>query len=98
MELTITDAFMGFPQVFTPNGDGVNDEFRAAYKSLKHFDLKIFNRWGRRVYHSTDPAKGWNGKEGNAEAAEGVYMYVAEAEGFDKGVKIRRHGSVTLVR
>lgn len=98
LELTITDAFMGFPQVFTPNGDGVNDEFRAAYKSLKHFDLKIYNRWGRRVYHSTDPSKGWNGKEGNAEAAEGVYMYVAEAEGFDKGVKIRRHGSVTLVR
>lgn len=98
LELTITDAFLGFPNVFTPNGDGVNDEFRPAYKSLKNYDLKIYNRWGRRIYHSTNPATGWNGKEGNAEAAEGVYMYVAEADGFDKGVKIKRHGSVTLVR
>ncbi len=98
LELTITDAFLGFPQIFTPNGDGVNDEFRPAYKSLKSYDIKIYNRWGRRIYHSTDPSTGWNGKEGNADAAEGVYMYVAEAIGFDKGVTIKKHGSVTLVR
>lgn len=98
LTIKVTDAFLNFPDVFTPNGDGVNDEFRCAYKSLKNYDIKIYNRWGRQIYHSTDPAKGWNGKEGNSEAAAGVYMYIAEADGFDKGVKIRRHGSVTIIR
>lgn len=98
LSVTITDAFLEFPDVFTPNGDGVNDEFRPAYKSLKSYDIVIYNRWGRKVYHSTDPSTGWNGKEGSAKAAEGVYMYVAEGEGYDRGVKIRRHGTVTLVR
>ncbi|MCQ2204117.1 MAG: gliding motility-associated C-terminal domain-containing protein [Bacteroidales bacterium] len=98
LQVTITDAFLGFPNVFTPNGDDVNDEFRCAYKSLKTYEITIYNRWGREVYHSTDPSKGWDGKEGNAKAAEGLYMYVAEATGYDKGVRIRKHGSVTLVR
>lgn len=98
LTVNITDAFLQFPDVFTPNGDGVNDEFRPAYKSLKSYDITIYNRWGRKVYHSTDPSTGWDGKEGNAKAAEGVYMYIAEGDGYDKGVKLRRHGTITLVR
>lgn len=98
LEVEITDAFLGFPNVFTPNGDGVNDEFKPAYKSLRDYELTIFNRWGRKVFHSTDPSEGWDGKEGNSNAAEGVYMYVAEAYGYDDGVHLRRHGSVTIVR
>lgn len=98
MKVTITDAFLEFPDVFTPNGDGVNDEFRPAYKSLKSYELTIYNRWGRRVYHSTNPSEGWNGKEGGSNAAEGTYMYVAEAFGYDKDIHMRRHGSLTLVR
>lgn len=98
LEVEITDAFLGFPNVFTPNGDGVNDEFKPAFKSIRDYDLTIYNRWGRKVYHTTNPADGWNGKEGNTNAAEGVYMYVAEAYGYDDGVHIRRHGSVTIIR
>lgn len=98
LQISVTDAFLRFPDVFTPNGDGVNDEFRPAYKSLKSYEITIYNRWGRKIYHSTDPSTGWNGNEGGAKAAEGVYLYSAEGIGFDKGVKIKRHGSVTLIR
>ncbi len=96
--ITVTDAALEFPNCFTPNGDGVNDEFRCSYRSLKNYEIWIYNRWGRRVYTSTDPSEGWDGKIGGANAAEGVYMYVAQAESFDKGIKLHRKGTVTLIR
>jgi len=98
LEVTITESEIDFPNTFTPNGDEVNDEFRPSYKSIKSYTISIYNRWGRKVYESRDITKGWDGKNGNSDCAEGVYMYVAEAEGFDKGVKFTRKGSVTLVR
>lgn len=98
LEVTVTDSELEFPNAFSPNGDEVNDEFRPAYKSIKTYNIAIYNRWGRKIYESDDITKGWDGKNGNSHCAEGVYMYVAEAEGFDKGVKFTRKGSVTLVR
>lgn len=71
------------PNVFTPNGDGMNDEFRVMYRSIVEFEIWVYNRWGKLVYHSTDPAKGWDGKIGNAKAAEGAYYYVIRAKGAD---------------
>lgn len=96
--IKVTDAVLEFPDVFTPNDDGTNDEFRPVFRSLKHYSLKVFSRWGRVVYESSNPAEGWNGKIGGSEAPEGTYMYVAEAEGFDKGVSFRRKGTITLLR
>lgn len=98
LQITVTDAFIGFPDVFTPNGDNVNDVFRPAYKSIKNYHITIYSRWGRKVYESTDIEGGWDGTIGSAKAADGVYMYVAEADGFDKGVHFTRKGSVTLSR
>jgi len=91
------DIFLEVPNVFTPNDDGLNDEFRVAYRSILKFKMWVFNRWGREVYYSTDPGKGWNGKIGNQNAATGVYFYVIEATGAD-GRKYDRKGSVNLLR
>ena len=96
--MTVTESGIDFPNVFTPNGDGVNDEFRPAYKSIRSYKLTIYNRWGRRIFTSNSPDEGWDGKAGNKDAAAGVYMYVCEAEGYDKGATFTRHGSVTLIR
>jgi len=94
----IVDFVMEFPNVFTPNGDGINDEFRAAYSSIKNFKITIVNRWGRVVYTSTDPAKGWDGNIGDKRAPVGVYYYFAEAEGYRSGTKIKRTGPLHLIR
>lgn len=94
----VTEADIRFPDAFTPNGDGVNDEFRPAYKSIKKYNLSIYNRWGRRIFSSTDPEKGWDGKNGNTDAAEGVYIYICEAEAYERGVSFTRKGTVTLIR
>ena len=94
----IVDFVMEFPNVFTPNGDGINDEFRAAYSSIKNFKITIVNRWGRVVYTSTDPSKGWDGNIGDKRAPVGVYYYFAEAEGYRSGTKIKRTGPLHLIR
>ena len=69
--------------MFTPNGDGKYDEFRVAYRSLRDFHIWVYNRWGKLVYESTDPAKGWDGNINGRPAAEGAYFYVVRAMGTD---------------
>lgn len=71
------------PNVFTPNGDGYNDEFRVAYKSIISFQCWVYNRWGRQVYTWTDPTKGWDGKINGVDAKPGPYFYVIKAKGSD---------------
>ncbi|MGN0030084.1 MAG: gliding motility-associated C-terminal domain-containing protein [Marinilabiliaceae bacterium] len=98
MTVTITDAALEFPNAFTPNGDGTNDIFLPSFRSLRKYELTIYNRWGKRVFTSNDPTKGWDGNEHGREAAAGTYYYVSTAEGYEKGVSFKRKGSVTLVR
>ena len=71
------------PNVFTPNGDGKNDEFRVAYRSLREYHIWVYNRWGKLVYESEDPAKGWDGTINGRAAAAGAYFYVIRAMGTD---------------
>lgn len=85
MEVTvaIAESYLAVPNVFTPNGDGKNDEFRVAYRSLREFHCWVYNRWGHLVYESVDPAKGWDGTINGSPAAEGAYFYVIRALGTD---------------
>ncbi len=93
----VLESMLVVPNVFTPNGDGKNDEFRVAYKSIIEFHGWIYNRWGRKVFEWTDPAKGWDGTINGKSAAAGVYFYIIQATGSD-GVNYRRKGDVTLLR
>lgn len=79
----ISESYLAVPNVFTPNGDGKNDEFRVAYRSLKEFHCWVYNRWGKLVFEWTDPAKGWDGTINGRPAAEGAYYYVIRALGTD---------------
>ncbi|AEV33974.1 hypothetical protein Oweho_3019 [Owenweeksia hongkongensis DSM 17368] len=62
------------PNVFTPNGDGINDCFYVSGKEgfAECFDLSIYNRWGERVFESTNPEDCWTGEE----HSDGTYFYV----------------------
>ena len=95
--VTVSESAIYVPNVFTPNGDGFNDEFRVAYKSLISFQCWVYNRWGRQVYHWTDPTKGWDGNINGKKAVPGPYFYVIKATGSDKKVyKLR--GDINLLR
>ena len=77
----ITNTFsrkITFYNVFTPNGDGQNDEFIIDGTSIEEFEMKIFNRWGERVFETTDVNTTWNGKVNNTgiSCPEGTYFYI----------------------
>ena len=67
------------PNVFTPNGDGVNDEFIIDGLGASLQSLRIFNRWGSEVYSASTAPNFWNGLNLNGEPCpEGTYFYIAE--------------------
>ena len=88
------EAAIQVPNVFTPNGDGNNDEFRVAYKSLLGFECWIYNRWGRQVFFWNDPQKGWNGKINGVDAVEGPYFYIIKATGYGLDPKTKHDPKV----
>jgi gliding motility-associated-like protein len=81
--VNISESYLAVPNVFTPDGNNQNDEFRVSYRSLREFHIWVYNRWGKLVYESTDPAKGWDGTINGRQAAEGAYFYVIRALGTD---------------
>lgn len=83
VDITVAESAMQVPKAFTPNGDGKNDEFRVAYRSLKTFKCWVFNRWGRKIYYWDDPQKGWNGTHNGRKLRAGAYIYIIEAKGTD---------------
>jgi gliding motility-associated-like protein len=70
------------PNVFTPNNDNKNDLFKSYNPGnyVKQVDMKIFNRWGKLVYKTTDANINWDGKEMNNKkiVSSGVYYYVCD--------------------
>ncbi len=90
LNIKTLESFIEVPNVFTPNDDGINDEFRVAYKSIKEYHIWIYNRWGRLVYKSTDPAKGWDGRINGKPASVGTYYYIINAYGEDTNDKGKR--------
>lgn len=86
--------------VFTPNGDGFNDEWKVLYQSYKKVDVTILNRWGEVIYrYSLPDDPHWNGKveNGFTECPEGVYFYRIAV--FDQEDNVRNfNGSIELLR
>lgn len=87
------------PNVFSPNGDEINDFFvfqnieasgdNAPIKSIKSFKISILSRQGMLVYSFTGNPKEWEGWDGKMEgskrdAPEGIYFFIIEAQGWDE--------------
>lgn len=86
------------PNVFTPNGDGVNDEFIILSIAVKDLELFIYNRWGQIVYSFSGTKAKWDGKSNNSQdVPAGTYFYIVTANGLD-GAVIKKNGYVTLIR
>lgn len=96
-EVSIGDSDIKCPNAFSPgSSEGVNDIWKVSYKSIINFECHIFNRWGVRVSHFTDPSQGWDGKyKGNLVPA-GVYYYVIKATGAD-GKEYNLRGDINII-
>ncbi len=91
------------PNGFTPNGDGLNDIFKAKTDCQPvRFELLIFNRWGQNIFSSNNIDRGWNGESPNDQyyASESVYYYIINYTQHLRELDIPNSltGHVTLIR
>jgi gliding motility-associated-like protein len=85
------------PTIFSPNGDGNNDEFFVRGQYIKDVHFSVYDRWGQIVFESVSLSAGWSGQYKNKDCPEGVYFYVAELT-YDNGDNAVKKGNVTLIR
>lgn len=102
LEIRIFENKVFAPNVFSPNGDQINDFF-TLFGNLSEIKLlEIYDRWGNRVFvkehfAGNRPDLGWNGSFKNEKVLPGVYIYRAIV-GFEKGDDRLLHGDLTVVR
>lgn len=86
------------PNVFTPNGDNINDDFYPNEINEGCYTITILNRWGNQIHHCSRDQSFWDGTSQNGEDVnEGVYFYIIEVED-NLGVKRTYHGHVSVSR
>ena len=83
---------------FSPNNDGLNDElFVRGAESTTSFVFMIYNRWGDKVFESTDPNQGWDGTYNGKSLNNLVFAYIVSATFID-GSEANISGTVTLIK
>lgn len=85
------------PDIFSPNGDGLNDELFVRGQGLSDMTFQIFDRWGDRVFLSENADFPWDGRFRGVDVPSGVYVYFFKARLSD-GTFIEQQGNITLVR
>ncbi len=78
-EISVQDFELEVPNVFTPNGDGVNDTYEIPL--LERYisnELVVFNRWGQKVFEASNYSNQWDG----GRLPDGVYYYILRCQGY----------------
>ena len=63
------------PSAFSPNGDSINDYFQVVNFGIQSLEINIYNRWGEKVFHATDPHFVWSGRHQGKKVPAGSYVY-----------------------
>ncbi len=85
------------PNIFTPNGDGLNDVFLVYGTGLSNFEMIIYDRWGEKLFQSKDQLQGWDGTYKGELSKDDVYTYLVKYQSLD-GKKHTKTGHVTLMK
>ncbi len=85
------------PNVFSPNADGQNDVFKAYNNCVSYFALTIYDRWGEKVFETTDINIGWDGTYNKEPLDAAVFSYIINA-GLLNSQEVHKKGNVTLIR
>jgi gliding motility-associated-like protein len=101
--ITVKNHFiLSIPNAFSPDGDGLNDSFFPVGEGIdpNNYDMKIFDRWGNILFHTTDMNEPWKGTLNNNETANkvtGVYVYRIIVKEIN-GSEYEFTGSITLLK
>ena len=95
--IKIKDCTPYFPNAFTPNHDGKNDQFRILNGyNLRQYELAIYNRWGQKIFETKDPSIGWSGTFNGRLQNAGVYVWYSAFK--RNGIQTNLKGTFTLIR
>jgi gliding motility-associated-like protein len=95
------DPVVFIPNAFTPDGDGLNNEFTAVFPEnmkLASYELYIYDRWGELVFYSQDPKQGWDASLSGFDAPDGVYSFLVKYKELGYVNKFQVTGSVVVIR
>lgn len=91
------DRTIETPTSFTPDGDGINDNYIFPANGVCTINFSIFNRWGKLMFNTNDPNQGWDGTYEGKEQPMDNYAYHAEVE-YCNGEKVFLKGYIVLIR
>jgi len=87
------------PNIFTPNNDGINDQFSVSLTGIAAFgDVKIYNRYGQMVFMAKSPTEYWDGTFNGQSLPGGTYYWVLEGTDTYYNTKFTKASSITLLR
>jgi gliding motility-associated-like protein len=88
------------PNAFTPNGNDLNELFNITATNINPntFEMRIYDRWGKQLFYTTDVNQGWNGTYKGEPVPQGIYTYIIkfeDSQGYKKEIVI---GEVILLK
>lgn len=88
------------PNAFSPNADGLNDEFCIPgwEKCIKDFKIEIYDRWGQKVFVSNDPDFCWNGKNKGILMDSQVFVYYITFKYINSNKLVTKEGNISLIK
>jgi gliding motility-associated-like protein len=97
--IIVTESYsIIIPNIFTPNGDGLNDNYMVKSEGVTAMTLEIYDRWGLQMFDSSTINAPWDGKtKAGKEAPDGTYFYIIDATD-KKGNDNKYKGFLTLIR
>jgi gliding motility-associated-like protein len=90
-----------FPTAFTPNGDGLNETIKPFLVGVVNFKyFAIFNRYGQKMFYTTNPNKGWDGTYRGQKQPMGTYVWVVEGNYYNSATNVPRvwKGTVMILK
>ncbi|MBN2729325.1 MAG: gliding motility-associated C-terminal domain-containing protein [Bacteroidales bacterium] len=97
LEVFCFEPYIFIPNSFTPNGDGQNDVLYIRSQYIEQLYFAIFDRWGEKVFESTDPSLGWDGTFRGELLEPAVYDYYLEIHCYNQ-LQFFKKGNITLLR
>lgn len=90
-------SWLHVPNAFSPNGDGLNDDFRTPGWYIRDYRIRIYNRWGEKLFENESIYRSWDGIYNGEVVESEAYLYIIETIGIDN-IKRNYKGTVTVVK
>lgn len=94
---SVDSSFIALPNIFTPNGDGINDILYLRVKNISNLSFTVSKKLGRNIFLSTDINSGWDGNYKGKPSKEKDYTFTLEATTIN-GKSLSLSGNICLIR